>query len=75
MLEYSISLVHTLPWFLTMLKLKVDNHDDCSDFLEEQPAALLSVYYGKSVVLVVLILSQEATKQLALLVVIRNDPV
>ena len=29
--------------------LKVDNPDDCSDFLEKQPTASLKVYYGKSV--------------------------
>ena len=46
--------------------LEVDNYDDCSDFLEERPAALLSVYYEKSAVLVMLILSRRALKQLAI---------
>ena len=27
--------------------LKVDNPDDCSDFLEKQPTASLKVYYGE----------------------------
>ena len=71
LLEYSISLVHTPPRFLTMLQLEVANHNNV---LEEQLADLLSVYYRKSAAIVVLILSREGTKQLASLVVIRNDP-
>ena len=47
------------------IMLKVNNHDNSSDLLEEQPAASLSVYYGRSAALVVLILSREVSKQLA----------
>ena len=31
LLEYSISLVHMLPWFLAMLTLEVNDHDYCSE--------------------------------------------
>ena len=40
----------------------VNNLNDSSDLPEEWPAASLSVYYRRSAVLVVLILSREATK-------------
>ena len=45
MLKYSISLVirpHGVPHDVM---LEVDNYDDSSDFLKEQPEALPSVYY------------------------------
>ena len=45
--------------------LEVNNHDDSIDFPKERPAALLSMYYERSAALVVLILRQEASKQLA----------
>ena len=48
--------------------LEVNNHDDSSGFVEEQPAASLNVYFG-----VVLILIQEASKKLALSVAIGDD--
>ena len=44
--------------------LEVNNHNDSSDLPEERPAASLSVYYGRSAALVVLILNREASKQL-----------
>ena len=47
------------------ITLEANNHDDSSDFPEERPAASLNLYYERSVALVVLILSQEALKQLA----------
>ena len=47
--QYSITLVHMPLWFC-------DNHNNCNDYLEEWPAASLNMYYGKSVMLVVLIL-------------------
>ena len=46
--------------------LKVNNHHQSRDLVEERLANSLSVYYGEPVALAVLILSQEASKQLAL---------
>ena len=57
LLEYSFGLVHMPPRFLVMFTLEVDDHNGCHDSLEEWPVALLNVYYGKSVALVVMILN------------------
>ena len=63
LLEYSICLMHMpLPPFLLIFNThRVDKHDNCHGFLE----ASMNVYYRKSKVLL-LILSQEASKQLAM---------
>jgi len=42
----------------------VNNHENSSGFLGKWPATSLSVHYGRSVVPVVLILSQEGSEQL-----------
>lgn len=47
--------------------------DDSSDILEEWSATSLSVYYGGSAALIVLILSREARKKLASPVVTGDD--
>ena len=49
--------------FLCICYARINNHNDSNDFLEEQPAASLNMYCGKS--LGVLMLSLEASKQLA----------
>ena len=71
LVEYSITLVHTPTRFIAMLHSCMV--DDCSDIMEERPAASLNVYYRKSAVLVVLILSREAPKQLAISVMTGDD--
>ena len=65
MLNYSIHLMDMLlSSFLAIFKhAEVDNYNNC-----RRRAGSLNLYYGKSAALV-LILSQEASKQLALLVV------
>ena len=54
--------------------LDVDHHNDSGDFLKEPPAASVSMYYGKTAAFVVLILSQEASKQLASSMESGDDP-
>ena len=62
LLEHSISLMHTPPTVPYGVTLEVNNHDESSDFLEEQPAALLKV------------LNREALKQLASSMMTGDDP-
>ena len=66
MLEYSFCLVHTLPAFVP----RTIKTTAAAFWKNAEP----SVYYGKSVALV-LILSREALKQLASSVVTGDDPV
>ena len=60
LLKYSIS-PQTIP--CDAITLEVNNYNNSSDFLEKWPAASLSVYHRDEQV--VLMLSREASKQLA----------
>ena len=74
MLEYSVHLVHTPPPFVCRSLEYVRANSTITRLLRlsESTAASLSVYYGKSAALM-LILSQEAPKQLASSVVTGDD--
>ena len=67
-----ISLMHRPPRFLVIVTSGIENQQWLL-LISGKTATLLNMYYGKSAALV-LILSWKVSKQLALLLVTRDDP-